>query len=118
MNNFDRNTRTLIVSFLVAIFALIPLRFIEVGAQQSLLSQTQVLGETVVNVDQEQKTVTEENEAKLEAPYDELETCINKAEVKMVEDEVYKQLRSQNLDKEQIVIILDELKRIEVSACR
>lgn len=63
MNNIDRNTRTLIVSFLIAIFALIPLRFIEVGEQRTVLSSNaQVLGETV-----------DENIPKLEAPYDELE---------------------------------------------
>lgn len=70
MNNIDRNTRTLIVSFLIAIFALIPLRFIEVGEQRAVLSsEAQVLGETVDVL----KDNVEENAPRLEAPYDELE---------------------------------------------
>ena len=48
MTNNDRNTRTLIISFVIAIMALVPLRFYEVG-QQSVDMMTslnvQVLGE-------------------------------------------------------------------------
>jgi hypothetical protein len=65
MNNLNRNTRTLIVCFLIAIFALIPLRFIEAGQQQDYLIPTQVLGEKT------EKPVREVQEVRLglEAPY-------------------------------------------------
>ncbi|MBU3935529.1 hypothetical protein KJ909_02550 [Patescibacteria group bacterium] len=47
MTDLDRNTRTLIVCFAVALLALIPLRFVEVG-QMMVQEQKQVLGERVV----------------------------------------------------------------------
>jgi len=113
MNNFDRNTRTLIVSFLIAIFALIPLRFVEVGTQQSLMSQTSVLGETVVNVPEERIA-----EVKLEAPYDELEMCISEVEVKTMEDEVVDQLQNKDLSEEEMTVMLDELRKVEANVCQ
>lgn len=48
MTNNDRNTRTLIISFVIAIMALVPLRFYEVGQQSVDMisnSNVQVLGE-------------------------------------------------------------------------
>ena len=44
INESNRNTRTLILSFVVAVMALIPLRFIEVGQQLGDLQQAKVLG--------------------------------------------------------------------------
>ncbi|HEX8923929.1 MAG TPA: hypothetical protein VF828_04310 [Patescibacteria group bacterium] len=48
MTDLDRNTRTLIVAFSIAIFALVPLRFVEAGQMmsQSYNASQQVLGET------------------------------------------------------------------------
>lgn len=72
MNDNARNTRTLIVSFVFAIMALIPLRFVEVG--QMMSSSSQVLGdqmyagEVVLPVDELGE------QGVLEAPYNELET--------------------------------------------
>ncbi len=80
MNNLNRNTRTLIVSFLIAIFALIPLRFIEVGQQQNYLIPTQVLGEKT-------EAVMEDNSG-LEAPYNEIEKCYSQKEIDDMEKEV------------------------------
>lgn len=65
----NRNVRTLIVSFVIAIMALIPLRFMELGEsalQMPAISQTQVLGESVA-VEKETTGLG------LEAPYDEIE---------------------------------------------
>jgi len=65
----NRNVRTLIVSFVIAIMALIPLRFMELGEstlQVPEISQTQVLGESV---EVEEGTMG----LGLEAPYDEIE---------------------------------------------
>jgi len=63
MNELNRNTRTLIVSFVVAIFALIPLRFMEASQSVSVFNEkAEVLGEQT------------EERSLLEAPYDVLES--------------------------------------------
>lgn len=118
MTNFDRNTRTLIVSFLVAIFTLIPLRFIEVGTQQSLMGGTQVLGETMTVPAEETRVEPTVEEVKLEAPYDELESCVTGEEIKVLEDEVVNQLENNTLSEDQIMAILDEMKRVKDNICR
>ncbi len=85
MNNLNRNTRTLIVSFLIAIFALIPLRFIEVGQmQEQYLMQTQVLGEKTEEIIEEPV----QRVSGLEAPYDQLENCFSQEEISTMEKEV------------------------------
>jgi hypothetical protein len=52
MTDHDRNMRTLVLCFVLAIMALIPLKFVELGNQISSISNSQVLGETVVNQDE------------------------------------------------------------------
>lgn len=81
MKDFNGNSRTLIVSFVIAIMFLVPLRFVELGNQMSEVSQTQVLGaSTTVS----KKAVVLPNaavneKAVLEAPYDEIESgCRNR----------------------------------------
>ena len=54
---------------MIAIFALIPLRFVEYGNIESL-AQPQVLGEQVI---QQEPIIEEVVEARLEAPYNEIE---------------------------------------------
>ncbi len=46
MTDNDKNMRTLVLCFVLAILALIPLRFAEIGNQMASVSTTQVLGET------------------------------------------------------------------------
>lgn len=46
MTDFDRNMRTLVLCFVLAIVALVPLRLVEIG-NTTTASSTQVLGETV-----------------------------------------------------------------------
>ncbi|MFA5025824.1 MAG: hypothetical protein WC503_04925 [Candidatus Shapirobacteria bacterium] len=116
MNNFDRNTRTLIVSFLIAIFALIPLRFVEAGTEQLRFDDAQVLGESV-NVVNEMKTV-EEVSPKLEAPYDELENCRTESEVMLIEDQITQLLEENTLSDSEMVDVLNELKRVETNICK
>lgn len=70
----DRNVRTLIVSFVVAIMALIPLRFYEiaqdVGVSSMKASSVQVLGATTVR-DRRRVVVTVPVVSPvLEAPWD------------------------------------------------
>lgn len=47
MNDIDRNSRTLIVCFVIAIMSLTVLRFIEVDQNIMNVSNSQVLGETI-----------------------------------------------------------------------
>ncbi len=116
MNNFDRNTRTLIVSFLIAIFALIPLRFIEVGEQQSRLIDAQVLGESITVT----KDVNEEAKPEnlLEAPYNTLEKCVSPDTVMKLEVEMFNLLKNNGLDDNQISRVLEEVQRVETNVCK
>ena len=66
MEEINRNTRTLIVCFTVAIIAMIPLRFVELGNQLEVIdSRSMVLGET------SQPVILPSSE--LESPYDEID---------------------------------------------
>ncbi len=58
-NEFNQNVRTLIVSFVLALMVMVPLRFVEVG---SFVGQQQVLGDSITY-----------SEPRLEAPYDTIE---------------------------------------------
>lgn len=62
-DNINRNTRTLIVSFVIAIMVLIPLRFVEVG--NSLGGEASVLGESIVSP-----------EVRIEPPYDQIDALV------------------------------------------
>ncbi len=57
---FNKNTRTLIVSFVFALMVLVPLRFVEVG---NYGGQATVLGDSISF-----------SEPKLEAPYDQIDS--------------------------------------------
>jgi len=52
MNNNDRNSRTLIVCFVIAVMSLVSLKFVDVGQRIESVSTTQVLGETIEQVEQ------------------------------------------------------------------
>lgn len=87
MTDIDRNTRTLIISFVVAIFGLIPLRFVEVGNMMMPLYESAVLGETYEYV--AEPVVTDEvTFVGLEAPYNEIDgpTIISQADEMVYED--------------------------------
>ena len=115
MNESNRNTRTLIVSFVVAIMALIPLRFVEVG--QMMESQAQVLGESVVLPNSEVVT-----ESVLEAPYNEIEAgklnCIAKSDSEMLLKEYKTQLESGLVSANAIDQVVNEMVNIEKNTCK
>ncbi|MFA5828576.1 MAG: hypothetical protein WC841_04460 [Candidatus Shapirobacteria bacterium] len=76
MTDLARNTRTLIVCFSLAIFALIPLRFVEISQEvsedyggASVLGEAQMLEEPEVALPSADEYVSGE----LEAPYDEMD---------------------------------------------
>jgi len=78
MEEINRNTRTLIISFTVAILAMIPLRFVEVGNQLEVIdSRSMVLGET------SQEVILPTSD--LESPYDVIDSEL-KIDVVEVDD--------------------------------
>jgi hypothetical protein len=78
MEEINRNTRTLIVSFTVAIMAMIPLRFVEVGNQLEVIDRgSMVLGET------SQPAVLPSSD--LESPYNEIDGELRVEVVEVVE---------------------------------
>jgi hypothetical protein len=123
MNESARNTRTLIVSFVFAIMALIPLRFIEVG--QMVNSNVQVLG------DQDVLVTLPNSGMELEAPYDEIEfsnqvlgdevvetSCISPEDAGVLIAEYQDKLLNGGLDGEMTDQLVTELMAIESTTCR
>lgn len=53
MTDFDKNIRTLILCFAIAIMALVPLRLVEIGNNTITTSSTHVLGESIEQNDNE-----------------------------------------------------------------
>ena len=119
MNENNRNTRTLIVSFVVAIMALIPLRFVEIGQQS--LNEVQVLGVTtetpVTNV------IEDVSEAPvLEEPYNEIENraanCFQPEQASSMIADKESQLSSGTLNVDTINQLIGEIKDIESLTCK
>lgn len=112
-NDLNKNTRTLIVSLAVAIFALIPLRFVEAG-QQVQSNGAQILGEG------EQVAEVVESVMGLEAPYSELETrgCITNERLASKMDKVTELLNSGTLDEVQRKALVDDLESTALNLCR
>ncbi|MBU1130288.1 hypothetical protein KKE45_03130 [Patescibacteria group bacterium] len=126
MMNFNRNTRTLIISFVVAVFVLVPLRFYEEGARLDRLNQMEermVLGvkkEGVVLPDSEMFLESDLYEG-LEQPYREiemLESCVSGevAEEKIVW--LVDILENEELDEKEVNDLVDEIERVEESVCK
>lgn len=137
MNDTTRNTRTLIVSFVFAIMALIPLRFVEVG--QMIQDQPMVLGEQVQSAEDvvlPESGVSEE--IVLEAPYNEIEgmasyqseevlgeetvavesDCIPAEEARVVLAEYESKLSEGGLDGETTDQMVSEMISIESMMCK
>jgi hypothetical protein len=114
MNEVNRNTRTLIVSFVLLIMMLIPLRFVEVG-QTVNGSDKQILGETTVN----QVVVTPT--AILEEPYNTIENksgCITKAEIDNAWIDLRKEVESKQVDKTTAAELISNLVLAEEKVCK
>jgi len=102
MTDNDRNSRTLIVCFVVAVLTLIPLRMVEVGEG----ARAAVLGEEVAA---EEQTV-------LEAPYEEIE----RGEVSCVEQSGIDELlgrMSQATSEEEAAGLAEEMRLAEENRC-
>lgn len=121
MTDHDKNMRTLIVSFVVAMMVMVPLRFVE-STQFTLDQTTQVLGEMTAAPKTERVI---EAKSILEAPYDEIEagvvsTCIS---IKESENQIKAVIDSyggtlNNLNEEETAIAYNEIKAIDDKICR
>lgn len=129
MNEINRNTRTLIVSFVVAIMVLTPLRFVEVG---QMVGESQVLGDVDTQVVLPEVDVDmPSEEPALEAPYNEIESmavlgeetvavkdCITTEESKMMMADLQNQISETELTGEQWNEVITQLVSIEENTCK
>lgn len=110
MTDNDRNTRTLIVSFVIALMVMIPLRFVEVGQNQVLMgSDVQVLGEEVVAVEA----------PVLEEPYNqmEMEGCWTREAIDGQINEMTEGLDVSQMTREELDELGAEIAKIESRIC-
>lgn len=129
MNDFNRNTRTLIVSFVIAIMALVPLRFVEVG--QYAVENPQVLGEKVILEPQIVLPSAELTEESLEMPYREIDglvlgeqeevasnDCFNEGQMAAIHSELEEKLGRVGITEDEVVEIVTWLDLLEKKRCR
>jgi hypothetical protein len=117
MTDLQRNTRTLVVCFMVAIGGLVPLRFMAEG--QSVPAGTAILGEST-----EQQVIAPvvNEEVKIEAPYDKVEsqteTCIEKTEAQTVIDALSQRIKEGGLSEEETAKMYQTMGQIETEECK
>lgn len=67
ITDFERNVRTLIVCFVIALVVLVPLRFVEINNQgQRLKIDSRVLGEVCFSKEEISRTIEEINQRVIE----------------------------------------------------
>ena len=122
MKDIDRNSRTLIVCFVIAIFGLVPLRFYEIGNQIGSTSSnggSAVLGEQV-SLPESELTVT--SRPVLESPYEEIEmqglNCLPREEADNQIGVMVEVLKSSDLSESTVSSLVSEIERIENSVCK
>lgn len=119
MKDIDRNCRTLIVCFVIAVFGLVPLRFYEVGSQISSSSGSAVLGEQVSLPESE---LTVSSQPVLESPYEEIEAerlnCLPREEADGQIEVLVEVLKSTDLSESAVTDLVSEIERVENSACK
>jgi len=123
MNDLNRNTRTLIVCFVIAIFSLIPLRFYEVGSQ--VAQESQILGtQKRVEIVLPDSQLRSESVPALEFPYEELESgtvvdnCLSRREADRVIGSLTELLKTPGLDSELVTAAMEEIASTETRVCR
>jgi hypothetical protein len=126
MNNINRNTRTLIVCFVVAIMALIPLRFMEVGQMSVGYSGYQVLGDVTQEIVLPNAEVVSD-EAVLEAPYNEIESravlgettgCIQPVDAEKTLSDLSALIETNTLERAQLDEVIGQMVVVENNTCR
>jgi hypothetical protein len=128
MNETQRNTRTLIVSFVVAVMALVPLRFLEIGNQQYTMGGSVVLGDQInaespdlVKMEEDVEMVSFENsQAPLfEAPYDEIEEngCLSAHVVESISTTLIDEIDLGNISNNQVRDNLAKIDQLQTLVC-
>lgn len=125
MKDIDRNTRTLIICFVVAVFSLVPLRFYEVG-MQSEAQQAYVLGlsDQADQMSLPDSQIQESSQPVLEYPYEEVEkqaltsNCLDQQEADRQIEALVEVLKTESLAEETVTAIVDEISKIEGSVCK
>jgi hypothetical protein len=118
MEDINRNSRTLIVSFVVAIMFLVPLRFVEVGQSTYDSRSDQVLGETTAV---QSKVVLPNAQVVLEAPYNEIESqgnCISKDEANATLKELKAKVANNQLNESQLKEMIGQMLVLEQDSCK
>ena len=125
MTDLDRNTRTLIVCFSVALLVLIPLRFVEVGQQVMMVGQSQVLGESAEK-EVMIPVVKRIHPAQLQAPYDKIDgvlgesdviDCLGEGEARVLIEELTSGLVMGDYTEVEVGEALEEVEEIERRLC-
>lgn len=126
MTDNEKNTRTLIVGFVVALMVLVPLRFVE-ATGQTLEESNRVLGEmTAVPVQRAQREIVPivKADGALEAPYNKLETkktvCVSNEQAEKQVEAIIKR-NGGSLDKlseAQSLAVYEQISAIDKSTCK
>jgi hypothetical protein len=107
MEEINRNTRTLIVSFTVAILAMIPLRFVELGNQLEMVdTRSMVLGETsqqVVLPASELESPYNEIDGELKVEVVEVDDCLTEADAAVIIKEIVNEMTPDYLSEIELV---------------
>jgi len=107
MEEINRNTRTLIISFTVAILAMIPLRFVEVGNQLEVIdSRSMVLGETsqeVISLESPYNVIDAEAEAVESAEAVEANDCLTEVDASVMIKEIVNDMSPDYLSEIELV---------------
>jgi len=125
MTDQDRNTRTLIVSFMVALMVMVPLRFIE-ATKTTLEEANRVLGETTVK--QPVKRVVSEKpvvsvSTELEAPYNVIDEAPKKdclsteTATKMIETIIKTSGKIEEMNESDSYVLFEKIKKVEERVC-
>jgi hypothetical protein len=131
MTNFERNIRTLIICFVVAIFALVPLRFLELGQQGAFnYSAPTVLGastESEVVLPNANVDINKAEDSRIEAPYNRevvttTETtkaqCMSAKEVDAKVKSIIQVMNYKQLDPQTEASLIRQIEDISMKKCR
>ena len=125
MTDNEKNTRTLIVSFVLAMMIMVPLRFVE-ATQQTLDASNRILGEMTaapVQVVRKEVVPVVKNDGVLEAPYNKLESkkvCIS---VEQAEKKIYAIVKRNGgdlskLNQAQSLAAYEQISKVDKDTCK
>ena len=110
MNESTKNVRTLIVSFVIAIMFLIPLRFIEVG--QNMMEQPAVLGDQTEQTEQVEVVLPNSEVSTIEY------ACMSKEEAGKVISMLKGIIENGKLTAVEVDNVISDMKVLENYSCK